>query len=140
MHKEAEYGVASHVFYKAADDKNSSKKKLASWIKDLSDKSDTEIKNDFLSERIFVFTPKGDVVDLPTDSSTVDFAYAIHSDIGDHMSGAKVNGKLSSLDTLLKGGEIIEIITSKNARPNRKWLDYTKTALAKKQIKNFLHG
>lgn len=139
MYKEAEYGAASHLFYKAEGDKNSSKKKLASWIKNISDKNDTEIKNDFLSERIFIFTPKGDVVDLPTGSSTVDFAYAIHSDIGDHMSGAKINGKLSSFGTILNGGEIVEIIVGKSTRPNRKWLEYAKTALAKKQIKNFLH-
>ncbi len=93
-------------------------------------------KKDFLSERIFIFTPKGDVIDLPIGSSAIDFAYSIHSDIGNKMSGAKINGKLSSINTILKGGEIVEIITSKNAHPNRKWLDHVKTTFAKKNIKN----
>jgi GTP diphosphokinase / guanosine-3',5'-bis(diphosphate) 3'-diphosphatase len=94
-----------------------------------------DIKRDFLSERIFVFTPHGDVVDLPKGASAIDFAYAIHSDIGDHMSGAKINGKLCALTTLLKGGEIVEVVVSKNAKPNRKWLDSAKTTMARKHIR-----
>ena len=70
-----------------------------------------EIKADFFKTRIFIFTPKGDVVDLPLNASPIDFAYAIHSDIGDHISGTKVNGKLVSLDTTLKNGDIVEIDT-----------------------------
>lgn len=144
MHKEAEYGVAAHVFYKAegnqGEKERKNKKELANWIKNMSNESELEIKNDFLNERIFVFTPKGDVVDLPAESGVIDFAYAIHSDIGDHISGAKINGKLSSLNTVLKGDEIVEILTNKNARPNRKWLAYVQTSLAKKHIKNFLNS
>ncbi len=137
MHKEAEYGVASHASYKSDGDKNISKKHLASWIKAMSDHSENEIKDDFLSERIFVFTPKGDVVDLPVGSSAIDFAYSIHSDIGNKMSGVKINGKMSSIETILNGGEIVEVITSKNAKPNRKWLDSAKTTFAKKHIRNY---
>lgn len=138
MHRQAEYGVASHIFYKAEGERDQSKKNLSSWIEAISGHTEMEIKNDFLSERIFVFTPKGDVVDLPQGSSAIDFAYAIHSDIGNKMSGAKINGKLSSLDTVLKSGEIVEIIVNKNAKPNRKWLDHAKTAFAKKHIRNFI--
>ncbi len=93
------------------------------------------LKDDFFKNRIFIFTPKGDVVDLPVDSSPVDFAYAIHSDIGDHMRGAKVNGKLVSLDTALKNGDIVEITTRDAVHPTRKWLDFAKTTVAKKHIR-----
>lgn len=133
MHREAEYGVASHASYKAEGNRKK-QKEVEVWIKNLTD-GETDIKKDFLSERIFVFTPHGDVVDLPKGSSAVDFAYAIHSDIGDHMSGAKINGKLCALTTLLKGGEIVEVITNKNAKPNRKWLDSAKTTMARKHIR-----
>lgn len=121
-------------------------KDAPAWIRDLAayhsenkDREDalSDIKNDFFSERIFVFTPKGDVVDLPLHSSPVDFAYSIHSDIGDHLGGVKVNGKMTSIDTELKNGDIVEIIVSKNAKPSRKWLAHAKTTFAKKHIKNF---
>jgi GTP diphosphokinase / guanosine-3',5'-bis(diphosphate) 3'-diphosphatase len=133
MHKEAEYGVASHASYKVENQKKN-QKEVSAWIKNLADDG-ADIKRDFLSERIFVFTPHGDVVDLPKGASAIDFAYAIHSDIGDHMSGAKINGKLCALTTLLKGGEIVEVITNKNAKPNRKWLDSAKTTMARKHIR-----
>jgi len=133
MHKEAEYGVASHSLYKEGE-KN--KKQIIHWIDAMLPYSVSDIKKDFLSERIFIFTPKGDVIDLPTGSSAIDFAYSIHTDIGNKMSGVKINGKLSPISTILKGGEIVEIITSKNARPNRKWLEHVKTTFAKKHIKN----
>jgi GTP diphosphokinase / guanosine-3',5'-bis(diphosphate) 3'-diphosphatase len=134
MHQEAEYGVASHALYKAGD-KN--KKQIAPWIESMLPHSVNEIKKDFLSERIFIFTPKGDVVDLPIGSSVIDFAYAIHSDLGNKMSGAKINGKFSSISTVLKGGEIVEIIINKNTHPTTKWLEYVKTSFAKKNIRSF---
>jgi len=96
------------------------------------------MKSDFFSHRVFVFTPMGDVIDLPLDSSPIDFAYAIHSGIGDHMSGAKVNGKMASLNTTLKNGDIVEITTSEKARPNRKWVDMAKTTLARRHIRSYL--
>jgi GTP pyrophosphokinase len=135
MHGEAEYGVAAHSLYKAGE-KN--RKQIVPWLEAMTAGSINEIKKDFLNERIFIFTPKGDVVDLPIGSSAVDFAYAIHSDLGDKMSGAKINGKFSSINTVLKGGEIVEIITSKNTHPNRKWLEFVKTSFAKKQIRGFI--
>ena len=97
-----------------------------------------EIKANFFKTRVFVFTPKGDAVDLPSDANPIDFAYAIHSDIGDHMAGAKVNGKMVSLGTTLKNGDIVEILTKENAKPSTKWLDIAKTTMAKKHIRNLL--
>ena len=93
------------------------------------------LKTDFFTVRVFVFTPKGDVVDLPVESSPLDFAYAIHSVIGEHASGAKVNGKMVSLDTALHNGDIVTIITKESAKPSSKWLAYTKTNMARRHIK-----
>lgn len=138
MHREAEYGIASHALYKTEGQKNNNKKDVASWIKNISDQDPADMKKDFLSERIFVFTPKGDVVDLPVGSSAIDFAYVIHSDIGDKMSGVKINGKLSPLESVLKEGDIVQIVTNKNARPKRKWLDFAKTSFAKRHIRNII--
>ena len=93
---------------------------------------------DFFNDRIFIFTPKGDVVDLPEDSSPLDFAYSIHSDIGDHTFGAKINGKMSQLFTKLKNGDIVDIVVKKDAHPSSKWLEYVKTTVAKKHIKSYM--
>lgn len=93
------------------------------------------LKEDFFSHRVFVFTPEGDVIDLPIASTPIDFAYAIHSDLGDHVQGAKVNGKLVSFDTQLRNGEIVEIITRDSAHPSVKWLEIARTALARRHIR-----
>ncbi len=116
------------------------------WVKHLGDLDSVmgeqefweRLREDFFKNRIFIFTPKGDVVDLPTDSSPVDFAYAIHSDIGDHLVGAKVNGKLVSIDTTLHNGDIVEILTKVGAKPTSKWLAIARTSIAKKHIRNAL--
>jgi len=97
-----------------------------------------ELKQDFFTHRIFVFTPEGDVVDLPVGAYPLDFAYAIHSEIGEKTSGAKVNNKLVSLDTELRNGDIVEITTRKNASPTQKWLDFSKTSLARRRIRAYL--
>ncbi len=97
-----------------------------------------DLKADFFGERIFVLTPKGDVVDLPIGSYILDFAFAIHSDIGVHTSGAKVNGKMVSLDSKLKNSDIVEIITKESSRPSPKWLEIVKTHLAKRHISSWL--
>ncbi|MFA6397663.1 MAG: RelA/SpoT family protein [Candidatus Paceibacterota bacterium] len=149
MHMEAEYGIASHFLYKENLDKKDGKtvSKKFEWINQLKDlqkiiadpvKFLENLKTDFFRDRIFIFTPHGDVVDLPEDSGPIDFAYAIHSRIGDHTSGAKVNGKLTALDAKLKNGDIVEIITKENAHPSSRWMEYTKTALAKRHIKAYL--
>ncbi len=118
-------------------------REVPEWIRQMADMEDggygkeflDRIKADFFNHRVFVFTPKGDVVDLPIGASSVDFAYAIHSDIGDHMAGAKVNGKLASLDTKLHNGDIVEIQTRQSAKPTHKWLEVAKTTMAQKHIR-----
>ncbi len=119
---------------------------VPAWVRELGDLDSTmgeqefweHLREDFFKNRIFIFTPKGDVVDLPTNSSPIDFAYAIHSDIGDHLVGAKVNGKLVSIDTSLHNGDIVEILTKSGARPTSKWVSIAKTSVAKKHIRNAL--
>lgn len=93
------------------------------------------LKEDFFSYRVFVFTPKGDVVDLPSGATPIDFAYAIHSNLGDHLQGAKVNGKLVTLDTVLHNGDLVEIMRRERARPSSKWLEAAKTSLARRHIR-----
>jgi guanosine-3',5'-bis(diphosphate) 3'-pyrophosphohydrolase len=149
MHEEAEYGIASHLNYKEIG-KNKKKEEIAkktSWTKDLlelqKEVKDTQeflntLKTDFFENRVFVFTPKGDVVDLPENSSVIDFAFAIHTDIGIHIQSAIVNGKLVSLDTRLKRGDVIKIVVNKNQKPSHKWLEHCKTSFAKKQIQKYL--
>ncbi len=187
MHREAEYGIASHIMYKSkqlgqangsskswfaslvpslfnpfswknneiTDDRKQiiqeqeHKERIPKWIQEIADahKTDGEsneffggLKDDFFSYRIFVFTPEGDVVDLPVGATPIDFAYTIHSDIGDHTSGAKVNGKFVGLDTPLKNGDIVEITTKKSSNPTQKWLEYTKTSVARRKIRAYLTG
>lgn len=113
------------------------------WLAELGGEEDdpeleTTLRTDIFNRRVFVFTPKGDVVDLPAESSPVDFAYAIHSGIGDHIFAAKVNGKLVPLETVLHNGDIVEIQTRNSAEPKAKWLDFAKTTLARRHIRNAL--
>jgi GTP pyrophosphokinase len=93
------------------------------------------LREDFFSHRVFVFTPRGDVVDLPVNSTPVDFAYAIHSELGNHMNGTKVNGKMVSFETRLRNGDVVEILERPNAHPTPKWLDYARTSLARRHIR-----
>ena len=110
------------------------------WLTKLGEQSEdpefeTLIKTDVFTHRVFVFTPNGDVVDLPIDATPIDFAYTIHSDIGDHISGVKVNGKMAPLGTTLHNGDIVEVETRKAARPSPKWLDIAKTSVARRHIR-----
>lgn len=121
--------------------------KVPPWLAELAD-AHTEVagseefveglKEDFFSHRVFVFTPKGDVIDLPAESTPIDFAYAIHSDLGDHLQGAKVNGKLVSFDTKLGNGDIVEIVRRDSAHPSAKWLEIARTSLARRHIRSTL--
>lgn len=114
------------------------------WLQSLEDNEledpdfETAMHSDIFSHRVFIFTPKGDVVDLPAKATPIDFAYAIHSDLGNRVSGAKVNGKMVSLETELHNGDIVEIQTKKNTRPTKKWLDLAKTTLARRHIRSAL--
>ncbi len=148
MHAEAAYGIAAHFAYKEngvkANHNNNSKFKWIEELKELNYTPDEpkqfieHLKMDFFNDRIFVFTPKGDVVDLPEGSSPIDFAYSIHSELGDHISSAKVNGKMVQILSMLKNGDIVEIIDKKDAHPSSKWLEHTKSSIAKKHIKSYL--
>lgn len=180
MHREAQFGIASHFAYKSVGSKKSTEhvrsnrvwyeflipslfarkptalveapsdipQTTPAWIKDIGQlhndaSSETDIfleglRSDFFNFRVFVFTPKGDVIDLPIDSSPIDFAYAIHSDIGEHLSAAKVNGKLAAFDTKLKNGDIVEIETRPSSQPSQKWLEFAKTSLARRHISAFV--
>mgnify|MGYP003440523723 CR=1 FL=1 len=187
MHHESEYGIASHLIYKADKtpdpSKDSSswfshlvpslfrpfsrretpaaepslikvtrdkphKEKIPLWISQIGEMYTSEktsgqefvddMRKDFFSNRIFVFTPIGDVVDLPVGATPIDFAYAIHSEIGDHIAGVKVNKKLVQLDTELQNGDIVEVDTKASAKPSRKWLLIAKTSIAKRKIRTSL--
>lgn len=148
MHDEAENGLAAHFSYKEIiNSADSESKKKYEWVyqlkelKNLNENPETflkTIKMDFFKDRVFVFTPKGDVIDLPEDSSAIDFAYAIHSDVGDHAQRAKVNGKIAQLSVKLKNMDIVFVETNKNANPSSKWLTYAKTTVAKKHINAYL--
>ena len=149
MHGRAEYGIASHFAYKEKQKSKNGEngKEKFKWMdefKNLSENFDKPsefiktFKMDLGADRIFIFTPKGDVIDLPVDSSPIDFAYAIHSDIGDHAIACTINGKYSKLFTKLKSGDIVKIETKKDSHPTSKWTDYAKTTLARKHIKQYL--
>jgi len=146
MHQEAENGICAHWAKKEKIGFKKEMKKFA-WVSQLRDWQEEVTKNkdfweglkiDFFKNRIFVFTPKGEVVDLPEDASPIDFAYQIHSEIGDHCAGAKINKKMKSLSTPLKNGDEVEIITDPSQKPSRSWIDFTKTSMAKSRIKSFL--
>ncbi len=148
MHKEAELGIASHFMYKeTTTGKGPLPNKKLAWLDELKELH-TVVKNpsrfieqlrmDFFTDRIFVFSPKGDVIDLPEGACPVDFAYAIHSDIGESCGSARINGKMAPLHAKLANGDVVEIITSKTAKPSNKWLDYAKTSFARKKIRHYI--
>ena len=168
MHRESQYGIASHFGYKTGSAGGAvtpiewirrflpnlmktdaiHTEEAPRWMKDLTEAQqdlpgfktlDQALKEDFFAERMFVFTPKGDVIDLPVGATAVDFAYAIHSSIGDHMAGVKINGRMASFDTPLENGNFIEILTKKSGTPNKKWINYAKTTNAKRHIRNVHH-
>ncbi len=147
MHQLAEEGLAAHWAYKAKGHPRESDEKAFLWLRQLmewqEEISDTRqfmdsVKTDLFSDMIYIFTPKGDVRELLRGSTPIDFAYAIHSDVGHHCVGAKVNGKIVPLGHLLENGVKVEIMTSKDHFPNRNWLKIVKTPKAKARIKHFI--
>ena len=150
MHQVAEYGIAAHWRYKEHSRRNASLEAKIAWLRQVSewrkDVHDAQefvdgLKTDVFPERVYVFTPKGDIVDLPAGSTPVDLAYYIHSDVGDHCRGAKVDGRLVPLDYALKMGEQVEILTSKKGGPSRDWLNpnlgYLATARARQKVRQW---
>ena len=152
MHEVAEYGVAAHWAYKRGNfkgvEQTSSNEKLdmVREILELKDEtSDADefmksVKSEIFSDRVYVFTPKGEVYELPKGSVTLDFAYEIHTQVGSHAVGAKVNGKLVPLDYKLKNGDVIEIMTQSNATPSRDWVDLVKTSRARNKIRRYFRN
>jgi len=146
MHRTAEYGIAAHWRYKEGvrgdeefEEKLSWLRQLLEWQQDIKDAHEfmENLKIDLFTDEVFVFTPKGDVINLPAGSVPLDFAYRIHTDIGHQCVGAKVNGRLVSLDYNLKTGDILEIITSKQGTPSRDWLKLVKSSQAKSKIRSW---
>lgn len=143
MHEEAEYGIAAHWGYKEKG-KTTHTKQLE-WIKELATvqknvfKNLTDVENlkiDFFQSHIFVWTPKGDIIDLPDNATPIDFAYLIHTDIGNHCTGCRINNILSNLDTPLRNGDMVDIIVDKKRKgPNPDWLKFVKTRTAREHIK-----
>jgi GTP pyrophosphokinase len=146
MHRVAEFGVAAHWTYKEGEKDSSFDKKL-SWLRSLlewqNEVGDAEsflntVKVDLFQDEVYVFTPKGDVLNLPAGSTPVDFAYRIHTEVGHHCIGSKVNGRMVPLDYELKNGEIVEVLTSKGPHgPSRDWLNFVKSASAKERIRKW---
>lgn len=149
MHYVAEYGIAAHWRYKEsgdsviADTKVDRKlawlRQLVEWQKDLKDAREymDTVKMDLFADEVFVFSPAGDVFDLPSNATTIDFAYQIHTEVGNHCTGARVNDRIVPLTTTLHNGDIVEIITSKNAHPRMDWLNIAKTHSAKSRIRQW---
>jgi len=155
MHQDAEFGIASHWLYdEAKGSKRYKNNKIKApqakdirWIQQLAEFQKkyssakeflNDLKIDFFGDRIFVLTPQGDVIDLPEDATPLDFAFKIHSYIGSHCIGSKVNQRMVSLDYSLQNGDVVEILTRERSRPNPKWLDIVRTSEAKAKIKNAL--
>ncbi len=170
MHREALYGIASHLTYKEdrkyvnaprasglswmtqfiprlsktveAGPEPTKSGNIPQWVRELaqaqgegSEESLETLKGDFFTHRVFVFTPKSDVIDLPLGATPIDFAYAIHSEIANKMAGARVNGRMVALEQPLRNGDLVEIMTKPSAKPSRKWLEHAKTTLARKMIR-----
>jgi GTP pyrophosphokinase len=144
MHEVAEYGVAAHWTYKEGATSTNEAERLKRLRENLFDwSSDAKLSSDFLrslstdlfSEQVFVFTPKGDVIDLPKESTPVDFAFRVHTQLGLTTVGAKVNGMICPLNTQLKNGDVVELITRSNAQPSLHWLEFIKSAHARSKLK-----
>lgn len=147
MDEDAEYGIASHWFYKEKGSKKMPKKidwikEITNWKKEFEENQNflESLKVDVFKDRIFVFTPKGDVIELPEDATPIDFAYHVHTEIGNQCIGATINNRIVTLDTRLKSGDVIDIIRNKARKaPNPDWLKIVKTGMARDKIKETLN-
>ena len=149
MHAVAESGIAAHWMYKAKDahDPKEAQRLGSMWLQSLLDIQDEtrdsaefleHVKIDLFPEAVYVFTPKSKILALPRGATPVDFAYAIHSDVGDHTVAASVNGEPVALRTELKSGDVVEIVTAPGARPNPGWLNFVRTGRARSKIRHYL--
>jgi GTP pyrophosphokinase len=150
MHQLAEYGVAAHWKYKEGGEKLKEKdaerfswlRRILDWQQELKDPREfmASLRFDLFQDEVYVFTPGGEVKELPEGATPVDFAYMIHSEVGDRCAGAKVNGRLVPLNTRLKNGDVVEIITDPHRHPSRDWLKFVKTAKARTRIKHWIRN
>ncbi|HEX3550644.1 MAG TPA: bifunctional (p)ppGpp synthetase/guanosine-3',5'-bis(diphosphate) 3'-pyrophosphohydrolase [Candidatus Elarobacter sp.] len=145
MHRTSEYGIAAHWRYKEGGKKDDFEQKLT-WLRSLlewqNDMRDSRmfmenLKVDLFDTQVFIFSPKGDVFSMPASATPLDFAYQVHTDVGHHCVGAKVNGKIVPLDSHIKNGDIVEVLTNKSSRPSLDWLSIVKTSGAKHKIKQW---
>ena len=155
MHEFAEHGLAASFHYNEQKQsknyfrrgKSQPTAQHLAWVNDLKDAAklvidgydSSEIKIDLFGDRVFIYTPKGDIFDLPEGSFPLDFAYRVHSDIGDHAHSFLVNNKIVKFDYTLQSGDIVEVKTKSNCKPNKDWLKYTKTPKARQKINSYLH-
>ncbi len=145
MHRTAEFGIAAHWQYKEGAKTDQTFENKLSWLRQqlfdwqADSKDDNEflrsVTDDLFTDQVFLFTPRGDVIDLPAGSTPVDFAYRIHSDVGNHCAGAKVNGRIVPLSYKFKNGDIVEIISRSNVAPSLDWLNFVKTSHARSRVK-----
>ncbi|RRD71862.1 MULTISPECIES: RelA/SpoT family protein [unclassified Desulfovibrio] len=147
MHRQAEHGVAAHWLYKEKDRVNSKDLEQFSWLREIFERQRQEsdsreflhaLKLDLFKDEVYVYTPAGDVKELPEGATPLDFAFVIHTKVGHHCSGAKINGRLMPLGTELKNGDVVEILTDPARHPNRDWLKIVKTAKARSRIQHYL--
>lgn len=147
MHRQAEHGVAAHWLYKEKGKVNSKDLEQFSWLREIFERQHEEtdsrefmrsLKMDLFKDEVYVYTPAGDVKELPEGATPLDFAYRIHTKVGQHCAGAKINGRLVPLGTELKNGDLVEIITDPSRNPNRDWLKLVKTARAKSRIQRYI--
>jgi GTP pyrophosphokinase len=148
MHRVAERGIAAHWKYKDKQgggiaDQDAEKfgwlRQLVEWQRDVKDPAEflESVKVDLFQDEVYVFTPKGDVRVFPRGATPVDFAFAIHSQLGEHITGARINGKLEPLRYKLRNGDVVEVVTSSNQQPSKDWLDFVGTSRARSKIRNF---
>src|SRR5580693_3357571 len=148
MHRVAEAGIAAHWKYKIGGDSDSTQERTREWISNLvslqeagsSEEFLESVKVDLFPDKVYVFTPKGTILRLPASATVVDFAYAVHTDIGNRCVAAKVDRRLTPLRTVLRNGQTVEIITAKGAMPNPSWVNFVVTAKARNAIRHYLKG
>lgn len=147
MHRQAEHGVAAHWLYKEKGRVNSKDLEQFAWLREIFERQGEEadsrefmhsLKMDLFKDEVYVYTPKGDVKELPEGATPLDFAFIIHTKVGHHCSGAKINGRLMPLGTELKNGDVVEILTDPARNPNRDWLKLVRTAKARNRIQHYL--
>ena len=148
MHRVAEAGIAAHWKYKVSESEGGQDERAREWLANLVDMQEggsseeflESVKVDLFPDKVYVFTPKGEILRLPRGATVVDFAYAVHTDVGNRCVAAKVDRRLTPLRTPLRNGQTVEIITAKGAMPNPSWVNFVVTAKARAAMRHYLKG